>query len=165
MKRAVIVGCGNIAAVHAAVLTAQKDTELVDVADIHFEKAQDYAERFHTKPYASLEEMIEKEQPDVLHVCTPHYLHVPMTQYALERDINVFMEKPPAITFAQLDQLKQAVYASKAKLGLCYQNRMLSGSTKADDLYIRIISGTKCSIQLYSKNNKKIKTSRNHKSL
>ena len=29
MKRAVIVGCGNIAAVHAAVLTAQKDTELV----------------------------------------------------------------------------------------------------------------------------------------
>ena len=82
MKRAVIVGCGNIAAVHAAVLTAQKDTELVGVADIHFEKAQDYAERFHTKPYASLEEMIEKEQPDVLHVCTPHYLHVPMTQYA-----------------------------------------------------------------------------------
>ena len=41
MKRAVIVGCGNIAAVHAAVLTAQKDTELVGVADIHFEKAQD----------------------------------------------------------------------------------------------------------------------------
>ena len=33
------------------------------------------------------------------------------------------MEKPPAITLAQLDQLKQAVYASKAKLGLCYQNR------------------------------------------
>ena len=25
MKRAVIVGCGNIAAVHAAVLTAQKE--------------------------------------------------------------------------------------------------------------------------------------------
>ena len=46
-----------------------------------------------------------------------------MTQYALERGINVFMEKPPAITLAQLDQLKQAVYASKAKLGLCYQNR------------------------------------------
>ena len=45
---------------------------------------RDYAERFHTKPYASLEEMIEKEQPDVLHVCTPHYLHVPMTQYALD---------------------------------------------------------------------------------
>lgn len=48
---------------------------------------------------------------------------------------------------------------------LPYQNRMLSGSTKTDDLYIRIISGTKCSIQLYSKNNKKVKASRNHKSL
>lgn len=38
MKRAVIVGCGNIAAVHAAVLTAQKIQELVGVAGIHFEK-------------------------------------------------------------------------------------------------------------------------------
>ena len=37
------------------------------------------------------------------------------------------------------------------------QNRMLSGSTKADDLYIRIISETKCSVQLYSQNNKKLK--------
>lgn len=104
------------------------------MADIHFEKAQDYAERFHTKPYASLEEMIEKEQPDVLHVCTPHYLHVPMTQYALERGINVFMEKPPAITFAQLDQLKQAVYASKAKLGLCYQNRYIQAIAQQKNL-------------------------------
>ena len=106
-----------------ALTEIKKQVSIPVVADIHFEKAQDYAERFHTKPYASLEEMIEKEQPDVLHVCTPHYLHVPMTQYALERGINVFMEKPPAITLAQLDQLKQAVYASKAKLGLCYQNR------------------------------------------
>ena len=63
------------------------------------------------------------------------------------------------------ENIKQAVYASKAKLGLCYQNRMLSGSTKADDLYIRIISETKCSVQLYSQNNKKVKTSRNHRSL
>ena len=53
MKRAVIAGCGNIAAVHAAILTAQKDTELVGVADIHFEKAKSYAEKFHTKPYVS----------------------------------------------------------------------------------------------------------------
>lgn len=130
-----IAGCGNIAAVHAAVLTAQKDTELVGVADIHFEKAQDYAERFHTKPYASLEEMIEKEQPDVLHVCTPHYLHVTMNSMHSERGINVFMEKPPAITLAQLDQLKQAVYASKAKAGIMLSESLQSKLSRSKRLY------------------------------
>ena len=123
MKRAAIVGCGNIAAVHAAVLTAMEQVMLVGVADIHFEKAKNYAEKYNTTPYASLEEMIEKTHPDVLHICTPHYLHVPMAVYALERGINVFMEKPPAITFEQLETLKSAVDASPAKLGLCYQNR------------------------------------------
>ena len=88
-----LVGCGGIAAVHGSVLTSGIDTEFVAAADIKPEKAQTYAENFHTKPYPSLESMLDAEKPDVLHICTPHYLHVPMTIYALERNINVFMEK------------------------------------------------------------------------
>lgn len=38
--------------------------------------------------------MIANARPDVLHICTPHYLHVPMAAYALEKGIHVFMEKP-----------------------------------------------------------------------
>lgn len=102
-----LVGCGGIAAVHGSVLTSGIDTEFVAAADIKPEKAQSYAENFHTKPYPSLESMLDAEKPDVLHICTPHYLHVPMTIYALERNINVFMEKPPAISFDQLEELKK----------------------------------------------------------
>ena len=87
-----LVGCGGIAAVHGSVLTSDIDTEFVAAADIKPEKAQTYAENFHTKPYPSLESMLEAEKPDVLHICTPHYLHVPMAIYSLERNINVFME-------------------------------------------------------------------------
>ena len=78
-----LVGCGGIAAVHGSVLTSGIDTEFVAAADIKPEKAQTYAENFHTKPYPSLESMLDAEKPDVLHICTPHYLHVPMTIYAL----------------------------------------------------------------------------------
>ena len=42
------------------------DTEFVAAADIKPEKAQSYAENFHTKPYASLESMLEAEKPDVV---------------------------------------------------------------------------------------------------
>ena len=109
-----LVGCGGIAAVHGSVLTSGIDTEFVAAADIKPEKAQTYAENFHTNPYPSLESMLEAEKPDVLHICTPHYLHVPMAIYSLERNINVFMEKPPAISFDQLEELKKAAAKSEA---------------------------------------------------
>ena len=110
-----LVGCGGIAAVHGSVLTSGIDTEFVAAADIKPKKAQTYAENFHTKPYPSLESMLEAEKPDVLHICTPHYLHVPMAIYSLERNINVFMEKPPAISFDQLEELKKAAANAKAQ--------------------------------------------------
>ena len=129
-----LVGCGGIAAVHGSVLTSGIDTEFVAAADIKPEKAQTYAENFHTKPYPSLESMLDAEKPDVLHICTPHYLHVPMTIYALERNINVFMEKPPAISFDQLEELKKAAAKSEAQLGFCYQNRYNASIRAAKDL-------------------------------
>lgn len=129
-----LVGCGGIAAVHGSVLTSGIDTEFVAAADIKLEKAQSYAENFHTKPYPSLESMLEAEKPDVLHICTPHYLHVPMAIYSLERNINVFMEKPPAISFDQLEELKKAAAKSDAQLGFCYQNRYNASIRAAKDL-------------------------------
>ena len=122
MKSA-IVGCGSIAAVHGTVLTQHIPTTLTGVADIKFEKAQKYAETYAATPYASLTEMLDAEKPDVLHICTPHYLHVSMAIEALNRGINVFMEKPPAMTEAQLEELKAAAVKSGKLLGFCYQNR------------------------------------------
>ncbi len=122
MKSA-IAGCGTIAQLHGRVLTDWIDTSLVGAADIDDGKARAYAETWHTNAYTSLEEMLCQEQPDVLHICTPHYLHVPMAEYALAQGIHVFMEKPPVISREQLYRLQQAVKNSGARLGLCYQNR------------------------------------------
>lgn len=121
--KSVIVGCGTIAAVHAKSLKQLPDCELVAFADIKIERAENFAATYGGKAYADYQEMLEKEQPDVMHICTPHYLHTPMAAYALSKGINVFMEKPPVISYEQLDELKAAVAGSKARLGLCYQNR------------------------------------------
>ena len=71
-----LVGCGGIAAVHGSVLTSDIDTEFVAAADIKPEKAQSYAENFHTKPYPSLESMLDAEKPDVLHTLKKLLPHV-----------------------------------------------------------------------------------------
>ena len=82
MKSA-IAGCGSIAQLHGRVLTNWIDTTLVGAADIDAQKAEAYAETWHTNAYTSLADMLRQEKPDVLHICTPHYLHVPMAEYAL----------------------------------------------------------------------------------
>ena len=90
-----VVGCGGIAQVHGGVLRELPGVELAACADIRPERAQAFAETFGGVPYHSLEEMLEKERLDCLHLCTPHYLHTPMAKLAAERGIHVFTGKAP----------------------------------------------------------------------
>lgn len=121
--RSAIVGCGNIAAVHAASLDQLEGCELVGFADIKKERAENFAEQYGGNAYISLEEMLEKEKPDVLHICTPHYLHVPMAVCGLNHGAHVFMEKPPVISKKQLKELETAIQSAEKRIGFCFQNR------------------------------------------
>ena len=116
-----IVGCGGIASVHAGCIHQMKDQELIAFADVKLERAETFKNQYGGNAYDSLEKMIEKEDIEVLHICTPHYLHVSMAVYALEHGIHVFMEKPPAISREQLAQLKKV--QSDKRLGISFQNR------------------------------------------
>lgn len=117
-----IVGCGGIGNVHAEVLS-KLGIKLCAVADVIPEKSEALAKKYGAKAYTSLEEMLERESISTLHICTPHYLHVPMAKSALHKNIDVLMEKPPAITGEQFESLKEAEEKSSARLGICFQNR------------------------------------------
>ena len=121
--KAAIVGCGCIASVHAQSIVKLEKAELVGFADIRKERAKEFAARYGGRAYGSLEEMVACERPDVIHICTPHYLHVPMAVYGLSQGANVFMEKPPAISKEQWEQLCRAAEDSQGRIGFCFQNR------------------------------------------
>ena len=121
--RAVIVGCGNIAGVHSECLSRLPGIEIAAYCDMKKERAEAFAARFGGRVYTSMEEMLEKEKPDVMHLCVPHYLHVPMAVYGLGHGVNVFMEKPPAMNSEELLQLQKTVSESPCRLGICFQNR------------------------------------------
>lgn len=116
-----IVGCGGIARSHSESLKRMDNVEIVAYADVKPERSQKYAAEYGGKAYDSLDAMLAAEQLDVLHVCTPHALHVPMALKAAEKGINVFTEKPAAINDEQMDALMEA--AKKVKVGVCFQNR------------------------------------------
>ena len=117
-----VVGCGGIAQVHGTVLQHLEGVELVGCADIKPERAQAFAETYGGRAYSSMEELLEHEQLDAVHLCTPHYLHTPMAKLAASRGLHVFTEKPPVMTWEQWAEFRQLEQAP-TRVGVCFQNR------------------------------------------
>lgn len=135
MKRAAIIGCGGIAQVHAWALSQMENVEIAAFADVIKERAEQMAEKYtagKAAVYTAWEAILEDYSIDVIHICTPHYLHVPMAVKAMQNGKAVFMEKPPAITRDQFSWLKQMKENYEGKLGFCLQNRY-NRSTKEID--------------------------------
>ena len=116
--RAAIVGLGVIGKVHAEVL-AEQGIELAAVCDID----PAATEGLDCARYADFDEMLERERPDVVHICTPHWLHADMIIKALKRGVNVLAEKPLCIKEEDIARILDAERASDAVLGVCLQNR------------------------------------------
>ena len=120
-----IVGCGSIAHVHVNCILHDGNNELIAVADTDIEKVQQFADNYHATAYASLEQMLIKEKLEVIHICTPHYLHIPMAITIMQHGIHVFMEKPPLTSYEQWNQIEAFIKSNThhSKLGFCFQNR------------------------------------------
>ncbi len=118
-----IIGIGSIAPNHIRGVK-QCGHEIVALCDVITEKCEQANERskLTARIYADYKEMLEKEELDVIHICTPHYLHAQMICDGLDRNINVVCEKPLAISEEQLEQIEKSVQSSKAQLGVCFQN-------------------------------------------
>ena len=120
MKSA-IVGCGLISSIHMEALKNCPNAELIACCDIIQERSEMSAAQYGAAAYTDLETMLDAEKPDVLHICTPHYLHVPMAQMAAARGIHIFSEKPAAISKEQMDAFM--LLEKQVEIGICFQNR------------------------------------------
>ena len=120
-----LVGCGSIASNHLKALADNESVKVVALCDIKPERAERRRAEFAPEAtiYESFDEMLEKEELDVIHIATPHYLHSPMAIAALDKNINVFLEKPICINLQQLDELLAAEARSEGSVCVCFQNR------------------------------------------
>lgn len=92
--RAAIVGTGFIARVHALALTAIG----VEIAAVCSRTMQG-AEAFGLgRAYDDLEDLLQREHIDALHVCTPNTGHAEQAQAAIARGVHVVCEKPLAVS-------------------------------------------------------------------
>lgn len=119
-----LAGCGVAMPLHMLGLDAIKEAQVVAVCDRDIGKARAAAVRYRVQGvYADVDEMLEKERPDVVHVMTPPPTHRDIGLRALEAGCHLLMEKPTAASVGQCDELIQA--SAKADRMLCLMHNHL----------------------------------------
>src|SRR6185503_14724728 len=109
--RVAIAGTGFIGAVHAR-SSRLAGARLVGVAASSPESGRRAAAVFGAeRAFATAEELVEAPDVDVVHICTPNHLHVPLAQAALAAGKHVVCEKPIALDGAGAQELSDAADA------------------------------------------------------
>lgn len=118
-----IIGCGNIFPMHAYSVLERKDAEITALADIKEERVNKWSDKLGTKAYTDYKEMLETEDLDIVHICTPHYLHKEMMIESLRNDAHVVCEKPATIKYDDLLEVQEEQKKAEKELVISFQNR------------------------------------------
>lgn len=121
--RVAVIGCGSISVMHLDSAVNIDLCDLVAVCDIDEKKAKAAAEKYNTKYYLDYKEMMEKERPDAVHLCLPHYLHTVVARYAFSKGINVLSEKPMSIDYEDAVNTVNAAKKNNVLYGVIFQCR------------------------------------------
>jgi predicted dehydrogenase len=133
--RVAVIGCGSIAQYrHLPEYKSNKNVELIAVCDINEERALVVAEKYGVKAYTNYEELISSGSVDAVSVCTPNYLHAPISIAALKAGIHVLCEKPMATSKDEAEAMIAASQESGKKLMIGHNQRFVPSHQKARQL-------------------------------
>jgi predicted dehydrogenase len=127
-----IIGTGAIARVHAeALLSLGDQARLVAAADTDAGTLREFCSRYGIpRCHGSVAELLEAGPPDLLHVCTPPGGHATQTLSGLRAGSSVLVEKPPALSLADLQQMAEAERPGGPWLATVFQHRFGSGARR-----------------------------------
>jgi UDP-N-acetyl-2-amino-2-deoxyglucuronate dehydrogenase len=129
-----IIGCGVIGHIHAEAITSLPDAQLVAVADVIPERAQELAEEFHVTPYADVQEMLAHEELDVVDIGTPSGQHGEQASQVMRSGRHVIVEKPMEIRRAAIEEMLRVQQETGMKLAVISQHRFDPVTSQVHDL-------------------------------
>jgi UDP-N-acetyl-2-amino-2-deoxyglucuronate dehydrogenase len=113
------VGCGQISAAHFKAYAESPSVELVAVVDTDREAAQAAAAANGNVPWTErFEDVLEREDVQLVSVATPHHLHAPQVVAAARAGKHVLCEKPLTTSVAAADEMLAAARAAGVALGM-----------------------------------------------
>ncbi len=105
MLKVGLVGVGGISGAHIPAWEALEGIELVALCDVRTERMDPYPNK---RKYVDFDEMLEKEDLDILDICLPTYLHADYSIKAMEKGIHVLCEKPISLKEEDVERVYAA---------------------------------------------------------
>lgn len=120
-----VIGAGSMGLNHLRVLRDfdEEHIEIVGVADTYEPNLRSAMSRFHVPGFSDYRELLEKAMPDLAAIVVPTHLHFEVASYALDRGVNVLLEKPMASTTEQASALIQMAALRGVKLAVGHVER------------------------------------------
>jgi len=101
-----VIGLGKMGILHSALINMIPRAELVAVHDTN-KRLSKYIQKsgMDVTFYPLLEPMLEKGDLEAVFICTPPFTHLPIARECIERNLNVFVEKPIAESFSSAKKM------------------------------------------------------------
>jgi len=119
-----LLGAGLIAPFHANSLKNSRNGKLVAIADLQAERVQKVANEFGCAAYSSLDELLANPEIQVINVLTPNHLHFDAVVKAARAGKHVLVEKPPAMSLREVDEMERITRECGTKIGIVLQCRV-----------------------------------------
>jgi len=119
-----VIGCGRVSrTAHYNAINDNPDYEFVAVCDKDIKRAEKSAKANNVKCYNNVEELLEKEQLDVVSINVPNGLHHKIGTVAAKKRLHLICEKPLSIGVDEADDLIDICEANGVELFTILQNR------------------------------------------
>src|ERR1019366_5420316 len=125
MLKAGIIGLGKMGISHAAIVGANPDINFIAVCDTSSLVLDVFKKYTKLNTYSDYVKMLDKEQLDFVLVATPTKFHYPIVKYALEKNVNVFCEKPFSLKSSQGHELNEIVLRRSLINQVGYHNHFI----------------------------------------
>lgn len=129
-RRVAVVGAGDMGARHATHWNAA-GAQVALICDPDLPRAEAIAARVGAEASATPIDAVRGSDLDVVSVCTPTFLHAPVTIAALEAGRDVLCEKPVALTLADAEAMASAARSSGRRLRIGFMRRF-------DPIWLRV---------------------------
>ena len=120
-----ILGCGNVAAIHAEAIRCVPALKLVSVCSRSRESAERLATKHDVPFHTDLEDFFSDTALQAVTICTPSGTHGELGSAAALMEKHVLAEKPIEVTLEKTDSLIAACERAGVRLGVSLQSRYL----------------------------------------
>ncbi|MDI6803860.1 MAG: Gfo/Idh/MocA family oxidoreductase [Bacteroidota bacterium] len=125
MVKAGIIGLGKMGLSHCSILNAHPEVNLLAACDSSKFLLEAIKKYTRIKCYTDYKEMIGENEFDCLVIATPTKYHFEMVKYALNKNINVFVEKPFSLTLEDSNEMYKLANKNMLVNQVGYHNRFL----------------------------------------